>query len=93
MPTYISLMKVTDQGAKKAASAQMDEIMGCITRDGGRWTGMYTVIGEYDYVCIFEAPTDETALTWLQNVSSRGDVKTTTLKGFTKEELAKQPRR
>lgn len=36
MPTYISLMKVTDQGAKKAASAQMDEIMGCITRDGGR---------------------------------------------------------
>jgi len=36
MPTYISLMKMTEQGAKKAASMAMDEITGCITKDGGK---------------------------------------------------------
>ncbi len=36
MPTYISLMKLTEQGAKKAASAEMDDIMACITKDGGQ---------------------------------------------------------
>ena len=36
MPTYISLMKLNDQGLKKAGPALMDEIMACITKDGGR---------------------------------------------------------
>ncbi len=62
MPTYISLMRLTDQGVKKNLSQQMDEIMSCITADGGRCTGMYAVMGEYDFVCTFEFSSDETAL-------------------------------
>lgn len=38
MPTYISLMKLTDQGIKdiKGVSKRLDEEMACIARDGGR---------------------------------------------------------
>lgn len=38
MPTFVSLMKLTDQGVKdiKGASKRLDEEMECIARAGGR---------------------------------------------------------
>ena len=45
-------------------------------------------MGEYDYVSIGEFPSDEHAMTFAMATGSRGNVRTTTLKAFTKEELA-----
>ena len=45
-------------------------------------------MGEYDYVGIAEAPSDEVALPFLVGIGAAGNVKTTTLKAFKLEEFA-----
>ncbi len=45
-------------------------------------------MGEYDYVAIAECPSDEAAATFLLLLGSMGNVRTTTLKAFNKEEFA-----
>jgi uncharacterized protein with GYD domain len=46
-------------------------------------------MGEYDYVAIGEAPSDEVQVAFALALGSKGFVRTTTLKAFTKEEFAK----
>jgi uncharacterized protein with GYD domain len=45
-------------------------------------------MGEYDYVAIAEAPSDEVAMTFLLGLGSVGNVRTTTLKAFSREQFA-----
>jgi len=51
-------------------------------------TSLYTVMGEYDYVAIGEAPSDEVGMTFLLGLGSQGNVRTTTLRAFTRDEFA-----
>jgi len=90
MPTYIILMKLTDQGIKgiKDAPGRTEEGIKAFEAMGGKLIGFYTVMGEYDYVGIGEAPSDEVAMTFSLGLGSLGNVRTTTLKAFTKEEFA-----
>ena len=55
---------------------------------GGKLIGFYAVMGKYDYVAIGEAPSDEVAMAFNLSLGSFGNVRTTTLKAFTKEEFA-----
>jgi uncharacterized protein with GYD domain len=91
MPTYIVLMKLTEQGIKaiKNGPQRVKENAEAMAKMGGKMTGFYLTMGEYDYVGIGEAPNDETALTFLLGMGAAGYVKTTTLKAFTVEEFAK----
>lgn len=88
MPTYISLMKWTDQGIKdiKNATQQTGEHLRGLEAMGGKLIGLYATIGEYDAVGIFEGPSDEVAMTFLLSMGSLGNIRTTTLKAFTTEE-------
>jgi uncharacterized protein with GYD domain len=90
MPTYIGLFKFTDQGIKdiKSAPARAEEAIKGVQTMGGKVLGVYTVMGEYDYVTIGEFPSDEVATTFSLALGSRGNVRTTTLRAFTKEEFA-----
>ena len=90
MPTYISLMKLTDQGIKdiKNAPQRTAEALERLEAMGGKLIGLYTVMGEYDYVGIAEAPSDEVAMTFSLGLGSAGNVRTTTLKAFTMEQVA-----
>ena len=54
---------------------------------GGKVIGVYAVMGEYDIVAIGEGPSDEVAMTFALALGSQGNVRTTTLKAFTKEEF------
>lgn len=91
MPTYIGLFKLTDQGIKgiKEAPQRLEEAMTAYEKMGGKVLGFYLVMGEYDYVAIGEAPSDEVQVTFALALGSKGFVRTTTLKAFTKEEFAK----
>ena len=91
MPTYIALIKLTDQGAKniknlpkrvRAAARLMGKV-------GGKITGFYLTMGEYDYIAIAEAPSDEVACAYLLGLGADGSLRTTTLKAFTLEEFTK----
>jgi len=90
MPTYVALMKLTDQGAKdiKNAPTRAQEFIKGLEAIGGKLLGFYLVMGEYDYVGIAEAPSDEVVLTFLMGLGAAGNVKTTTLKAFKLEEFA-----
>ena len=54
---------------------------------GGKFIGFYAVVGEYDYVAIGEHPSEQAAMTFALRLGSQGNVRTTTLKAFTKGEL------
>lgn len=43
--------------------------------------------GEYDMVVLLEAPDDETATSLALQVSSAGNVRTSTMRGFSSEEM------
>jgi len=90
MPNYVILMKLTDQGAKtiKEAPGRMEAGIKAFEKMGGKVIGFYAVMGEYDYVGVGEAPSDEVATTFSLAIGSLGNVKTTTLRAYTKEEFA-----
>jgi uncharacterized protein with GYD domain len=90
MPSYIVLMKLTEQGAKdiKEAPARIEAGIKGWEAMGGKLTSFFVVMGDYDYVAVGEAPNDETAATFALALGSLGNVKTTTLRAFTKDEFA-----
>ena len=90
MPTYIFLYKLTDQGIKniKEMPQRMEKAIEASEAVGGKVLGVYSVLGEYDLVSIAEFPNDETVLTLALALGGQGNVRSTTLKAFTKETFA-----
>jgi uncharacterized protein with GYD domain len=95
MPSYVLLMKLTEQGGKniKEAPGRVEAGIKAWEALGGKMTDFFVVMGEYDYVAIGEAPNDEVAATFSLMLSSLGNVKTTTLRAFTKEQFAEMVKR
>ena len=58
MPTYITLMKFTEQGSKdlKGAPRRMESAAKAWELMGGTLLGAYFVMGEYDYIAVTESP-------------------------------------
>ena len=90
MLPYILLIKVTGQGVNdiKNVPAAIEEGIKVWQTMGGKLIGFYSTMGEYDYVGIGEAPSDEVAMTMALGLGYLGNVRTTTLKAFTTEEFA-----
>jgi uncharacterized protein with GYD domain len=90
MPTYIGLYKLTDQGIKniKESPGRIEQGIKAAEAIGAKVMGFYPVMGEYDFVAIGEFPNDEAAMAFAMATGSQGNVRTTTLKAFTKEEFA-----
>lgn len=90
MPTYIGLYKLTDQGIKniKEIPQRIEKGIEASEAMGGKVLGVYVVMGDYDLVSIAEFPNDEAVLSLALALGAQGNVRTTTLKAFTKEEFA-----
>jgi uncharacterized protein with GYD domain len=86
---YIMLLRWTEQGITnfKDTTRRADAAKSEAERIGGKLT-LYWTFGEYDLVGILEAPNDEAAMEFGLKVGSLGNVRTTTLKAFTEEEIA-----
>lgn len=84
-------MKLTKQGILniKDAPKRIENATKIMESMGGKILAAYLTMGEYDKVIIAEAPNDEIVMTMLAAVGSWGNVRTTTLKAFTKDEFAK----
>jgi uncharacterized protein with GYD domain len=87
---YIMLLRWTEQGIRnfKDTTRRGDAAKSEAERIGGKLT-LYWTFGEYDLVCILEAPNDEAAMEFGLRVGSLGNVRTTTLRAFSEEEMAK----
>ena len=89
MPTYIGLVKLTDQGirnvketTKRAKSfREMAELAGLKVREI-LWT-----MGRYDLVLVIDAPNDETISRLALGLGMGGNAKTETLKAFSSQEV------
>ena len=90
MPTSVVLMKLTDQGIRdiKNAPQRVEQGIKGLEAVGGKMIGFYSVMGEYDYVAIAEFPSDEVGVGFTLALGSQGNVRTTTLRAFTKEQFA-----
>ena len=95
MPKSVILMKLTDQGIKdiKNAPQRIENGIKAFEAMGGKVTGFYAVMGEYDYVAIGESPSDEVSMAFALGLGSQGNVRSTTLRAFTKEEFAETVKR
>jgi len=91
MPTYVSLVRFTDQGIRnvKDARERIAAVEKLLDQVGARFTELYLTMGRYDYVAVMEAPDDETATKAVLAVSSVGNVRTETLRAYTRAEIGK----
>ncbi len=91
MPVYVTLVNVTDQGMKNVKDwpNKVKEGQAAVEKAGGKWLAHYFTFGQYDAVAILELPNDEVAMTTLLAIGTQGNIRTTTLKAFTTDEIAK----
>ena len=91
MPAYVSLFNFTEQGIRNIkespnrAKAAAESAKGM----GGRFIGIWWLLGQYDGIVIIEAPDDETATRLLIATGMQGNVRTTTMRAYSEEEMAR----
>ena len=90
MPTYIALIKWTDQGVRDSKSTvqRAQAFRSDLERRGGKLASIYWTQGNYDIVATIDAPDDQTAMATLLAVGGIGNVRTETLRAFTETEMA-----
>jgi len=89
MDTYVVLINWTDQGVRAFRDTldRAEAFNSLMQQLGGQAREIYWTVGPYDIVAIIEAPDDETITAALLAVSSQGNVRTTTLRAFSAEEM------
>ena len=90
MPTYVQLLKWTDQGRKDAATIA-DRVAEVVKRSesefGIKIIGAYVTMGQYDQVVVCEAPNDEAIAKVAMLVAGRGNATTESVRAFTMDEV------
>ncbi|MBT2509988.1 GYD domain-containing protein [Streptomyces sp. ISL-98] len=89
MPTFVTLLNWTDQGirAYKDTTQRAEVFAAAAQKLGARVLNIYWTVGSYDIVAVVEAPDDQTATALLLQVGGLGNVRTTTLRAFGREEM------
>jgi uncharacterized protein with GYD domain len=89
MPTYIGLLKWTEQGAREAKASldRSERGRAAIEKAGGRLIGSWWTQGAYDAVLVAELPDDETASALAIALGMQGNVRTETMRAYGREEM------
>ena len=95
MPTYVSLIHWTDQGIKnyKDTTSRAQDFSKLIESLGGNVRELLWTVGEYDIVAVTELPDDEAGTAALLRLGSLGNVRTSTMRAFTADEMGNIIRR
>jgi uncharacterized protein with GYD domain len=90
MPTYVTLMNWTDQGVRTAKESvqRRDQAEGLAQKYGASIEHVYWTVGPYDLITIIEAPDDESATSMLLELGTAGNLRTTTLRAYDREEMS-----
>lgn len=91
MPTYITLLRFTQQGIEKIkdSPARLEKAKAGVKAAGGEITAFYLTMGAYDAVVISEAPSNEAYAKSMLAIASGGSVRTETLCAFPEAEYRK----
>jgi len=89
MATYVTLINWTEQGiqnfrdtAKRAA-----EFTSMVKKQGGKVRELLWTVGDHDIVAILDVPDDETLMALLLALGAKGNVRTTTMKAFSAQQM------
>ena len=89
MPTYIALIKWTDQGVKNAKDTvqRAHQFRADLERRGCKLSSISWTQGRYDLVTTVEAPDEQTGMAALLALGSLGNVRTETLHAYNETEM------
>ena len=89
MATYITLLNWTEQGIKdfKDSVNRYEQARDDLQKAGVTLRDCYWTLGPYDVVVTFDAPDDETATVVMLALGAQGNVRTTTMRGFSADEF------
>ena len=81
MPVYIMMTTLTDEGRKtiKEKPERIKEVNKEVEDMGVKILSQYAVLGQYDFLNILEAPSNEAVVKVALELGARGTVQTTTL--------------
>ncbi|MGB3399318.1 MAG: GYD domain-containing protein [Candidatus Deferrimicrobiaceae bacterium] len=91
MPTYLGLLRFTDQGIRnvKQTTKRAKDFQEFAAKMNVKVKEMYWTLGRYDVVVIGEAPDDETMTRLALGLGMLGNVKSETLRAFSAQEMDK----
>lgn len=91
MPTYISLMRWTQQGVANVKDSQnrLDAGRKAFREIGVEIKQVHMTMGRYDLIMLLEAPSDDVAAAALLSLAAQGNVQTETLKAWNESEYRK----
>ncbi|MET7934552.1 GYD domain-containing protein [Streptomyces sp. NPDC005322] len=89
MPTFITLLNWTDQGVRayKDTPKRYESFTAALQKLGCKLLNIYWTVGPYDLVVVLEAPDDETATAALLQLCGLGNVRSTTMRAFDRQEI------
>ena len=90
MATFVSLVNWTDQGIRnvKETIQRYERGEEIADKHGVSNERIYWTVGPYDMVFIAQAPDAESITAYLLEVGSVGNIRTTTLRGYNREEMS-----
>ncbi|HXE51106.1 MAG TPA: GYD domain-containing protein [Ramlibacter sp.] len=90
MASYIALGKFTEQGARtvKDTTKRADAVRDMAGRFGVTIKSIHWTLGQYDVVTFCEAADEASATAFGLALASAGNVRTETLRAFSKDEMA-----
>lgn len=89
MAKYVVLIDFTDQGMRTVTKSveRARASQSTFEKFGAKKIAQYWTLGRHDLVIVLEAPNDEAAMKALLAVGMLGNVRTTTLRAFTADEM------
>jgi uncharacterized protein with GYD domain len=89
MPTYVSLIRFTEQGAKNVRDTQS---RAAAFREAAQSAGVtvreqFWLLGTYDGLLVLEAPDEQTVTALLVGLDALGNVHTQTMRAFDESEI------
>ncbi len=91
MAIYVMLTTLTDEGRKtvKANPQRIKEVNKEVEAMGVKILAQYALLGQYDFINILEAPTNEAVAKVAMELGSRGTVTTTTMAAMKLDDFIK----
>ena len=89
MPTYIMLGQFTDQGIRnvKETTKRAEALKEMAKKVGATVKDVYWTLGAYDVAAVVDAPDDASATALFLSVGALGNIRTQTLRAYTREEM------
>ena len=90
MPPYVLLTNLTSEGVKTIRNnpARVSEVNHEVEALGAKVIAQYTTLGQYDFVTVIEAPSEEVMAKVSIEMGSRGTMTSQTLTALSAERLA-----